>query len=86
VPLAGTRAFRDHHRFTPADLAQLERAAEKSADALVCTEKDVYNLGDITSVRLPIYAACISMVVDDEERFWESICRAANHRKSESAQ
>jgi len=86
VPLAGTRAFRDHHRFTPADLAQLERAAaEKSADALVCTEKDVYNLGDITSVRLPIYAACISMVVDDEERFWESICRVANQRKSEAA-
>jgi tetraacyldisaccharide 4'-kinase len=86
LPLAGTRAFRDHHRFTPADLAQLERAAaEKSADALVCTEKDIFTLCDITSLRVPIYAACISMVVDDEERFWESICRVANQRKSEAA-
>ncbi|MGB6545593.1 MAG: tetraacyldisaccharide 4'-kinase [Candidatus Acidiferrales bacterium] len=86
VPLAGTRSFRDHHRFTPADLAQIERAAiEKSADALVCTEKDVFNLSDITALRLPIYAACISMAIDGEERFWESICRIANQRASEAA-
>jgi tetraacyldisaccharide 4'-kinase len=86
VPLAGTRAFRDHHRFTPADLAQLERAAvEKSADALVCTEKDVFNLSDISSFGLPIYAAHISMVIDGEDRFWENICRIANQRKSEAA-
>jgi tetraacyldisaccharide 4'-kinase len=83
VPLAGTRAFRDHHRFTAEDLAQLGRmAAQNSADALVCTEKDVYNLGDISALRLPIYAACISMVIDGEERFWDSICGIANRRTS----
>ena len=86
VPLAGTRAFRDHHRFTPADLAQLKRAAvEKSVDALVCTEKDVFNLSDISSFGLPIYAAHISMVIDGGDRFWENICRIANQRKSEAA-
>jgi tetraacyldisaccharide 4'-kinase len=86
VPLAGTRAFRDHHRYTPKDLAQLERVAdEKSVDALVCTEKDVYNLGDISGLRLPIYAACISMVIDAHERFWESICGVANRRANQAA-
>ncbi|MGB6429600.1 MAG: tetraacyldisaccharide 4'-kinase [Candidatus Acidiferrales bacterium] len=85
VPLAGKRGFRDHHRFTLADLAQLERAAaENSADALVCTEKDVYNLGDISSLRLPIYAACISIAIGDEERFWETICRVVIESTSEA--
>lgn len=87
IPLAGTSAFRDHHRFTPADLAGLERAAaEKSADALICTEKDVFNLPDIAALRLPIYAACISMVIDDEARFWESVCRLATLHAGEAAE
>jgi tetraacyldisaccharide 4'-kinase len=86
VSVAGTRAFRDHHRFTPADLAQIERAAKAaSADALVCTEKDVFNLCDITALSLPIYAARISMVIDDQQRFWESICRVASERAGEAA-
>jgi tetraacyldisaccharide 4'-kinase len=83
IPLAGTRAFRDHHRFLPAELAEIERAAAaNSADALVCTEKDVFNLGDTSALRLPVYAACISMVVDGEDRFWDTIFRIANQRTS----
>jgi tetraacyldisaccharide 4'-kinase len=86
VPLAETREFRDHHRFTPTEIAELERAAiENSADALVCTEKDVFNLGDIANLRIPVYAACISMAIDDEENFWESVCRIAAEREGEAA-
>jgi tetraacyldisaccharide 4'-kinase len=86
VPVAGTRAFRDHHRFLPAELAEIERAAmENRADALVCTEKDVFNIGDASALRLPIYAACISLVIDGEDRFWDTICRVANRQTSEAA-
>jgi tetraacyldisaccharide 4'-kinase len=38
-----TRPFRDHHAFTPADVAQLVHAA-RAADAVVCTLKDAVKL------------------------------------------
>jgi tetraacyldisaccharide 4'-kinase len=86
VPVSGSRGFRDHHRFTQADLAEIERAAtSKSADALVCTEKDVFNLGDVSALRLPIYAASISMVIDGQDRFWQTVCRIADQRVSGAA-
>ena len=86
IPVAGTRAFRDHHRFTPAEMLELQRTAtDISADALVCTEKDVFNLPDISNLRLPVYAACISMIIDGEQQFWETVCRIAAQRNSEAA-
>ena len=43
--VAGTRWFRDHHRYSPADLRQLRReAAVAGADVLVTTEKDLMRL------------------------------------------
>jgi hypothetical protein len=35
---------------------------------------------------MPIYAACISMAIDGEEKFWESVCRIAAERTGEAAQ
>ncbi|MDE3181140.1 MAG: tetraacyldisaccharide 4'-kinase [Acidobacteriota bacterium] len=42
--LAGTRAFRDHHRYTDSDIAHLLLSAHKADATLVTTEKDVMNL------------------------------------------
>ena len=43
----GRRAFRDHHRYSPAETERLERdALVAGADAMICTEKDVFNLRD----------------------------------------
>lgn len=83
VPLAGTRAFRDHHRFTQNDVSVLDGAAAAvGADALVCTEKDVFNLRDARFDGLPVYAASINLELSDAELFWETVCRiAAEHRR-----
>jgi tetraacyldisaccharide 4'-kinase len=50
LDLIGTRAFPDHHRYTPADLAQLRRDANGAS--LVTTEKDAVKIdaGDIVAI------------------------------------
>jgi tetraacyldisaccharide-1-P 4'-kinase/lauroyl/myristoyl acyltransferase len=42
LELAGTKGFRDHHRYTPADVAQLRRDANGAT--LVTTEKDAVKI------------------------------------------
>jgi len=88
VPLAGVQAFRDHHRFTQSDVSSLDRAAfAASADALVCTEKDVFNLRDARFEGLPVYAARINLELSDADGFWETVCRiAAEHRRGGAPQ
>lgn len=45
--LAGTRAFADHHRFSPREIADIERAAQLAgAKAVLTTEKDMVRLED----------------------------------------
>ncbi len=86
VPLAGSRAFPDHHRFTPGDVSGLNRsAAEVGADALVCTEKDAFNLRDARFEGLPIYVARIDLELNDAEGFWGTVCRMAEeHRRGDA--
>lgn len=44
-PLTGSRAFRDHHRYTPRDLQQIDGEARRSgAEMVVTTEKDMVRL------------------------------------------
>jgi tetraacyldisaccharide 4'-kinase len=68
IPVAGRVAFRDHHRYTPADSARLEKiATQAGAKAFITTEKDTYNLGDARFVRMPVYLALIGLEIPDEE-------------------
>jgi tetraacyldisaccharide 4'-kinase len=81
--LVGERSFRDHHRYSPADLAALERAAvEAQADAMICTEKDVFNLRDAGVGTLPVYACRIRLTISDSAKFWDAVMAAANRRRT----
>ena len=63
--------FKDHHRYSLADLKAVEAAAAGAgADAICCTEKDVFNLpkGYIPSATLLVPK--IKTLLDDEVRFW----------------
>ena len=89
VPLRGERLFRDHHHYTMDDVMSLERMArEAGARALVCTEKDVYNLpcassgpgtGDVVDrgrpKGMPLWFPRVRTVLDDPGRFWETLGR-----------
>ena len=49
------RSFADHHFYTPREAAELEQAAMScGADALLCTEKDVWNLRNVQFAKLPV--------------------------------
>jgi tetraacyldisaccharide 4'-kinase len=70
LQLAGRRIFRDHHRYTTNEIAELERAAEAAgAGALITTEKDAHNLRQAMSSRLPIEIAVVAMEIRDEPEF-----------------
>jgi len=82
----GRRAFRDHHRYTAADVAQLEREATAAgADAMLCTEKDVFNLRDAVPARLPVYACRIGLALSDAEGFWQAVLTAVHKNRQEAA-
>lgn len=75
------RSFADHHLYTSREAAELEQAASAcGADALLCTEKDVWNLRNVTFEKLPVYCCRISF--DMPEAFWAAIFDAVQQRKA----
>jgi tetraacyldisaccharide 4'-kinase len=82
VPVAGQSIFRDHHRYTAADLRRLERAAQRAgAIAFVTTEKDAENLVEMDAPTFPLFVAVIDFVLTAESEFL-----AALERKMHSPQ
>ncbi|MDO5562688.1 MAG: tetraacyldisaccharide 4'-kinase [Synergistaceae bacterium] len=70
VDVVACRTFRDHHIFTEENIRNLEKDAEElGADGFICTEKDVVNLPEELSMKLPLYVPRIAVVLDDDMRF-----------------
>jgi len=62
LSVAGTKGFRDHHRYTPADIASVKEAArDAGAEIVVTTEKDAVKIDDRDII--PIAA---EMIVEPE--------------------
>jgi len=80
--IAGWMNFRDHHRYSQQEINEIERRAHKvGADALLCTEKDVYNLGEVHPNEFPLAQCMISLESNDPERFWHEVNSIANSRR-----
>jgi len=74
VTVVGQKAFADHHRFTARDCERIERkAAEAGAEALLCTDKDIFNLQGTIFRQLPLYVCRITMRINQERQFWETL-------------
>ncbi len=70
VPVAGTMTFRDHHRYSPGDIARLRQAAKKCGTrGFVTTEKDEPNLANAEALGGPVYVAVIDFVLSSESEF-----------------
>src|SRR5262245_4532202 len=81
VPIVGCREFRDHHRYSAAEVAALERAAlAAGAVGLITTEKDEQNLRG-TVAKLPVYVAVIDFVMSSESEFVAAIDRVLRERR-----
>jgi tetraacyldisaccharide 4'-kinase len=78
------RSFADHHVYTARDAGELEMAAANcGADALVCTEKDVWNLRNVQFSALPLLCCRISLDVPAD--FWIAITNIAQRGKAAEA-
>jgi tetraacyldisaccharide 4'-kinase len=67
VPPVGQHAFADHHRFSPSDMAMLNRlAGSAGADAFVTTAKDHVRLGALAAqLALPVQVASLRVEIED---------------------
>jgi tetraacyldisaccharide 4'-kinase len=80
--IVGQKFFPDHHRYTNKDFNELERQAHKvGAAGLICTEKDVFNLGNNRLNSLEICYCPISMEVGVSEEFWRALKEKAESQK-----
>jgi tetraacyldisaccharide 4'-kinase len=65
--VVGERSYADHHVYTEHEIAELEQAATKcGGDALLCTEKDVWNLRHVPLTGIPVYCCRISLQLPEE--------------------
>ncbi len=75
--IVGTRAFPDHHRFSPEDLRGLTSASSRaSADLLLTTEKDAARLG--TSSLPELFAMMVEASIEEERAFSDLLGRAVS--------
>jgi tetraacyldisaccharide-1-P 4'-kinase len=73
--MSGTMNFRDHHRYSAADIRRLEDAAQAAgAQALITTEKDDQNLVGL-KFGMPLYVAVIDFVLSSESEFCAALER-----------
>ena len=67
IKAAPRLVFRDHHRYTAADLEEISRQAmDAGAQALVTTEKDMMNLPAGAALPLKIYCLRIGIEIENE--------------------
>lgn len=78
------RGFADHHTYTAREAAELEQSAAKcGADALLCTEKDVWNLRNVQFTAFAVYCCRISFELP--ESFWNALAEAVRRGKAGEA-
>lgn len=71
--LLAIKGYRDHHKYTQADLDQLESTAKKAgANALLTTGKDAVKLKSLT-FGMPCYVVEIETCINDEKGFRDMI-------------
>ncbi|MBQ7666126.1 MAG: tetraacyldisaccharide 4'-kinase, partial [Synergistaceae bacterium] len=74
--LAGEKHYTDHHRYTRSDIEYLCASAMKQgADAMICTEKDLYNLPEQFkwNMNIPLIVPKVKAAVNESERFYEAL-------------
>ncbi|MGH9562267.1 MAG: tetraacyldisaccharide 4'-kinase, partial [Terracidiphilus sp.] len=80
--VAGHKFFRDHHRYQQAEIdALVQEARAAGADALICTEKDAFNLSGVRADAIEVFYCVISLCVDRAEEFWRAVMTIAAQKK-----
>lgn len=84
VALTGQMTFSDHHRYSSRDLEKLSAAARRSGSAaLICTEKDIFNLPATPPLDLPLFFSEIEMRPVDARSFWSAFAAILRKKRPE---
>jgi tetraacyldisaccharide 4'-kinase len=79
--IIGHKFFPDHHRYTQQEVdALVAEARAAGAEALLCTEKDIFNFADIRWGTADVFYGCISLRIEREDEFWGAVMAAAQRR------
>jgi tetraacyldisaccharide 4'-kinase len=82
VVLGGTRSFRDHHRYTDADIRDLQRLRQQAgASIFVTTEKDAVNLGAHLQDLQPVHLVPVRMQLENADVALDAILGTIAERK-----
>ena len=80
--VAGRKFFPDHHRYSNEDAQAIEAAARRAgADALICTEKDIFNLSSAHRTSDMLFFCRTSFHPDHPDDLLRTILASAKTRR-----
>ena len=86
IQVAGTMTFPDHYKYSQKDADEIQaRAKAAGADALVCTEKDIFNLLQLRFATLPLFYCRIVLHIADAPTFWNQVMEIVKRKRGEAA-
>lgn len=85
--MAGTITFRDHHRYDQRDIARLLDLKKKtSAQSFVTTEKDLINMGALSSQLSPLLTAKLRIELESSQQVVIEIIKTIERRSGQQIQ
>lgn len=84
MEIAGTIAFRDHHRYEQRDIGRLlELKKQTSTDSFITTEKDLINLGPLSSQLAPLQTAQLRIELESPEQVLKDLLKTIEQRSGQ---
>jgi tetraacyldisaccharide 4'-kinase len=82
--IVGTITFRDHHRYDQSDINRLlVLKKQTNADTFVTTEKDLINLGGLSSQLLPLLTAKLQIELESPQQVAIEIIKTIEQRSGQ---
>ncbi|HEY2169649.1 MAG TPA: tetraacyldisaccharide 4'-kinase [Candidatus Angelobacter sp.] len=87
MEIAGTIAFRDHHHYEQRDIDRLlDLKRQTSADSFITTEKDLINLGALSSQLSPLLTAELKIELESPQQVVTEIIKTIEQRSGQQIQ
>lgn len=84
MEIAGTITFRDHHRYQQRDIDRLLALKKQTgAESFITTEKDLINLGTLSSQLTPLHIAELRIELESPEQLLMDLLKTIEQRSSQ---
>lgn len=84
LEIAGAVTFRDHHRYEQGDIDRLlNLKRQASAESFITTEKDLINLGTLSSQLAPLHTAQLRIELESPEQVLRELLNTIEQRSGQ---